>query len=154
MLVIKKSIMLVKESISFERGTDPKEMLGIGQKTLIKRWLDEMGVTNYIINDDLTIDVDGDVRLYNKNLSKLPDYIQFGYVKLNFQINDNKLTTLKGCPFRVGRDFFCNHNQLYSLEYLPKIIGQDFIGGSNPIYFTLGHVRKYCTDYFGGVVIH
>lgn len=40
-------------------------------------WLDYMGVTNFTINNDLTVDVDGDVKLHNKALR------DFGPVKFN-----------------------------------------------------------------------
>lgn len=40
-------------------------------------WLDYMGITNYTINDDFTVDVDGDVKLNNKALQ------DFGPVKFN-----------------------------------------------------------------------
>ena len=44
------------------------------------------GIENYTINDDGTIDVNGYVNLYNKNLTKLP---------LKFR--------------NVTGDFYCNH---------------------------------------------
>ena len=44
--------MIVRESISFTRGNDPKNVLGIGQRYLIEKWLDEMDIEKYIINDE------------------------------------------------------------------------------------------------------
>ena len=35
-------------------------------KEQIKQWLDKMGVENYTINKNLTVDVDGSVDLFNK----------------------------------------------------------------------------------------
>jgi hypothetical protein len=37
----------------------------------IKNWLDCYGIKNYTINDDLTVDVNGSVDLYDKNLSSI-----------------------------------------------------------------------------------
>ena len=48
----------------------------------IKNWLDEMGIGNYTINKDLTVDVKEDVRLFNKDFTRLP--IQFGTVSGTF----------------------------------------------------------------------
>ena len=65
--------MLVRESISFTRGNDPKNVLGIGQRYLIEKWLDEMDIEKYIINDDMTINIKrsgGYININNKNLLK------------------------------------------------------------------------------------
>lgn len=50
----------------------------------IREWLDKYNIKNYTINDDLTIDVNGDVNLNNEEstkLAKLPEYIKFNVVK-------------------------------------------------------------------------
>jgi hypothetical protein len=49
--------------------------LGIGKEALIKKWLDEHKITNYKINDDLTIDVNRNVYLIEYREEYLPDYI-------------------------------------------------------------------------------
>lgn len=86
-------------------------------KSEIKQWFDKMGVKNYTINDDLTVDVDGDVILFNKLLTEIP--VQFNVVNASFYCNDNNLTSLKGCPKIVKYQFDCSHNKLTSLEYCP-----------------------------------
>ena len=58
------------------------------------------GIQNYTINEDGTVYVDGNVSLYERNLSKLP--LKFGRVTGNFYCQSNKLTTLEGCPQEVG----------------------------------------------------
>ena len=50
-------------------------------KKAIKEWLREHNVRKCTINDDLTIDVNGDVDLTQFNFANFPDYIQFGVVK-------------------------------------------------------------------------
>lgn len=100
-------------------------------KENIKSWLDKMEINGYKINDDLTVDVDGDVNLGNNKLYEIP--IQFGIVNGNFSIWHNKLISLKGCPHKVTKNFDYTHNQLESLEYCPKEIGEDFLFHVNKI---------------------
>ena len=55
--------------------------LGIGKKAQIEEWLKKYKITNYIINPDFTIDVNGSVNLSEYPDKELPEYIQFNYVK-------------------------------------------------------------------------
>ena len=82
------------------------------------------GIQNYTINGDGTVDVDGDVDLYNRGLTKLP--LKFGKVSGNFYCSYNKFTTLEGCPREVVGDFYCHRNQLTTLEGCPKEVGGSF----------------------------
>ncbi|MCK9472061.1 MAG: hypothetical protein M0Q88_09960, partial [Bacilli bacterium] len=84
----------------------------------------EYNIENYIINEDGSIDVDGDVDLYNKNLKALP--LNFRKVSGNFKCSFNKLISLKGSPQSIGEDFHCSYNNLTSLEGSPKNIGGRF----------------------------
>ena len=118
---------------NFKKSDDPLVSLGIGKIALISRWLDEMGVENYIINDDLTIDVKGNVNLYNRGLDKFPDYIKFGKVGGWFECGNNKLVSLEGCPVSVGGDFYCTNNQLVSLEGCPVSVGGSFSCRNNQL---------------------
>ena len=88
------------------------------------------GIKNYTINDDGSIDVDGDVNLDNRGLTELP--LDFNKVTGDFYCVHNKLTTLKGSPKYVG-GFYCNVNNLTSLEYSPKEVGDSFSCGSNKL---------------------
>jgi hypothetical protein len=81
-------------------------------------------IKNYHINPDGTIDVDGNVFLYEKGLKYIP--IKFGKVSGWFDCSNNQLTTLEGVPKEVGGDFYCNYNQLTTLEGAPKKVGGDF----------------------------
>jgi hypothetical protein len=94
----------------FKKSDNSLVSLGIGQMKLITEWLDKMNVKNYIINDDLTIDVDGHVYLSSKNLDKFPDYIQFNVVNGDFRCKYNSLTSLRGCPKHVKGYFYCGKN--------------------------------------------
>jgi hypothetical protein len=97
----------------------------------IKVWLDEMKVTSYTINNDLTVDVDGDVKLNSKPLSQLP--VQFGFVNGNFEVWNCKLQSLKGSPIKVTGKFNCGNNLLQSLEYCPREVGSVFLFHENNI---------------------
>jgi hypothetical protein len=93
-------------------------------KKEIQLWLDTYNIQNYIINDDLTVDVDGQVRLFNKKIHEFP--FQFGIIKGDFMLSRNQLTSLKGCPHTVHGSFDCSHNKLINLEYCPKVVYEDF----------------------------
>ena len=89
----------------------------------------QYGITNYTINGDGSIDVDGSVYLYNKGLTELP--LTFNKVTGYFNCGGNYLTSLKGSPRWVGSWFSCFNNQLTSLEFSPDCVGDDFISETN-----------------------
>lgn len=74
-----------------------------------KEWLDEMGIKNYTINDDGTVDVDGNVSLNDKSLTSIP--VQFGQVTGSFYCSHNRLTSLEGAPKEIGGSFTCRNNK-------------------------------------------
>ena len=143
--------MIVKESISFERGIDPKKSLGIGPRYLIEKWLEKVRVEDYRINDDFTIDVNTRVDIGYENLIKLPEYIKFNIVKGYFSISNNLLTTLKGCPKYVGDNFWCSRNELTSLEFCPKMVKGSFICHHNANSFTKEYVSSLCKTPFSRI---
>ena len=67
--------------------------------------LDKFRIENYTINSDGSIDVNGDVDLYDRELVSIP--FNFRNVTGHFHISHNKLTSLKGCPRDVGGYFEC-----------------------------------------------
>jgi len=149
--------MIVRESISFERGKDPKKTLGIGQRYFIEKWLDEMEIKNYHINDDFTIDIikkpgfDGRVDISNRDLIELPEYIQFNIVPGYFAISNNLLTTLRGCPKYVSNNFWCSRNELTSLEFCPEIVEGSFICHHNAKFFNKKYVSSLCKTPFSRI---
>ena len=98
-------------------------------------------ISNYTINSDGTVDVDGGVNLRNKGLNKLP--LKFGKVTGNFECHYNQLTTLKGGPREVTGYFDCYNNQLTTLEGGPNHVGGGFDCSGNPIY----QIYKLFPDY-------
>jgi hypothetical protein len=82
------------------------------------------GIRNYTINEDYSIDVDGDVNLSDEELLKLP--LKFRTVTGWFSCYKNQLTSLEGAPLSVGGDFYCDDNQLTSLKGCPLSVGGNF----------------------------
>ena len=88
-------------------------------------------IEDYSINADGSIDVESNVELYNKKISKIP--LKFGKVSLDFYCNNNQLTSLDGVPSHVGRYFNCQYNQLTSLKGAPSYVGGDFYCHANQL---------------------
>lgn len=147
---------LINETILSRNLPDPKLVI-------IKGWLEEYDIEDYTINDDLTIDINGDVNLYDRNIKELPKYIQFGTVEGIFTCANNKLTSLRGCPrivnksfncsfnnltslkeapTKVDGSFYCNNNKLVSLEGAPKEIGANFDCSFNKLVSLKGTPRE------------
>jgi len=82
------------------------------------------GITNYTINDDGSIDVNGDVYLSYRELTKIP--LKFRNVSGYFACFNNKLKSLEGAPESVGGNFNCSDNQLVSLDGSPQSVGGNF----------------------------
>lgn len=109
----------------------------------IIKWLRLMEIENYTINDDLVVDVAGDVSIDNKQLKEIP--VQFGNVAGHFYCYDNQLTSLEHCPSSVGGEFLCDNNKLTSLEHCPKLVGEDFYCSDNNL-----SSLKHCPSSVGG----
>ena len=88
-----------------------------------------MKIKNYVINEDLTVDVNEYVNISYKNLKEIP--IRFGIINGGFNCNSNHLTSLKGCPQKISGTFYCVDNKLINLEYCPEIINDDFSCSDN-----------------------
>jgi hypothetical protein len=112
--MIKKYLEFIKES--------SESIDSICQKYSIK---------NYTINEDGSIDVEGDVDLSYKELTKIP--LKFRQVSGSFYCNKNQLTNLEGAPETVGGDFDCDDNQLTSLEGSPETVGGHFYCNNNQL---------------------
>lgn len=121
-------------------------------KEKIQQECEKYNITHYKINEDMSIDVIGDVIITCSNITKLP--LQFNIVKGNFiccrnklttlegspviitgsaNFSENKLTSLLGCPKYIGGHITLNQNQLTSLEFCPDYIGTNFNCSDNKI---------------------
>ncbi len=96
-------------------------MLTQNDINLIKHNCKYYQIENYSINDDGSIDVDGDVILSNYNLFYLP--LRFNRVTGSFVCSSTNLITLKGAPKYVGQEFAVNANKLKTLEHFPIEVG-------------------------------
>ena len=73
-------------------------------KQEIKNWLDERKIINYSINEDLSVDVNGDILLRNY------------FFRGNFPVKFNV----------IYGDFICNFNEFPSTKFFPKEVHGDF----------------------------
>jgi hypothetical protein len=103
------------------------------------------GITNYTINEDGTIDVNGDVNLSRYMITNefLPPSLKmlplfFRNVTGNFSCDNNELTSLEGSPQVVGGNFNCSFNQLETLKGGPKSVGGDFWCSDNQLTSLVG----------------
>jgi hypothetical protein len=100
----------------------------------------KFNITNYTINDDGTIDVEGNVNLSSRGLTKLP--LKFRNVSGDFYCSYNKLTTLEGSPSSVGGRFYCSDNKLTTLEGSPSSVRGDFYCYNNKLTTLEGSPRS------------
>ena len=110
------------------------------------RKLEELNIKNYTINIDGTIDVDGDVYLPSKDLTKIP--FNFGKVTGYFICSKNKLTSLVGCPKEVDGSFDCSNNNLKDLIGGPQEVGGYYYCNGNSLESLEG-----CAGDIGGDLI-
>jgi len=85
-----------------------------------KKWLKKYRIPNYTINEDLSVDVDGDVWLGYQDLIEIP--IKFGIVKGGFICDNNQITSTKFFPNEVYGNFYCYSNKFKNLDNFPKIV--------------------------------
>lgn len=110
-----------------------KPIVAITNKDDIEKWLKKHQIKDFKILEDNSVNVNGDVRLSAalETYQKLP--INFSEVTGTFDISDNVLTSLEGCPKIVGGDFLAYKNELVSLKGGPKEVGKNFIVLKNNI---------------------
>ena len=117
----------------------------MGKVEEIEKWLNEFGVSNYVISEDFSVIVHGSVNLNGKlDGKKLP--FRFKMVDGYFDISNNFLKTLEGCPEIVTKDFNCSKNNLDSLFDAPKEVG-DFDCSDNNLK-DLSYAPKVVRGFF------
>lgn len=105
----------------------------------------KLGLTNFNINDDDTVDVRGDVHFYSRLFGKIP--IKFGHVSGDFYISKCGLVSLEGSPKTVGGDFVCGYNRLSDLRFSPSFVGGSFSCKSNYLSTLIGAPDKIGGDF-------
>jgi len=106
----------------------------------------QYGIRNYTIGEDGLIDVDGLVNLSRNSVNTFP--LKFGTVTGSFYCSHNELTSLSGCPSKVGGDFVCQNNKLTNLEYSPQYVGEDFHCADNKLTSLSGALKTIDGDFF------
>jgi hypothetical protein len=106
----------------FEQKSYEEHVAEICQKYNIRNWS---------INSEGLVDVNGNVDLSRKRLTKLP--LNFGHVGGNFYCSSNQLTNLAGCPHTVSGNFSCAYNIIISLEGPLHTVSGNFLCSSNII---------------------
>lgn len=99
-------------------------------KDVVLEIIKDLGITNYTINEDLSIDVEGKVDLYSKNLIHIP--LNFRNVTGNFICSKNQLISLDGSP-KVVKGFNCSENNLKDLVGAPTTVTGNFSCYGNPL---------------------
>ena len=93
-------------------------------KEKIQNICEKYNIRNYIINNDMSIDVDGDVNLQRMGLKKIP--LNINKVTGSFYADNCDFNSLKGSPKYVGHDFMCDGNNLKTLADGPLYVGNDY----------------------------
>ena len=166
-----RQLKIIEEDI-FEGASseEVKERQEKGREIELKERLDEIKSRSKV-NEDGSLDVDGNVWLDELELTKIP--LKFNKVngcfscssnkltslegcpkKTNeyFNCANNKLTSLEGCPKEVKGTFDCGYNRLTSLEGCPKKVYRSFYCHENNAKFTIEDVKRYC-DVYGVIYV-
>lgn len=96
-------------------------MIAIPTHRSVANWLTLVGIDMFKINNDLTVDVDGDVELSKFNLIEIP--VKFGRVSGSFCCNNNQLASFENFPDYIGGVLDFSYNLITNLEHLPDVGG-------------------------------
>lgn len=94
-------------------------------------WMDDLGITNFTLYKDGSVDIGEDLNLNDAQLTKFP--FKVNEVKGDFRCTTNKLTSLVGGPKKVLGDYICVNNQLTSLAGAPSFVQGTFDVSNNKL---------------------
>jgi hypothetical protein len=113
----------------------------------IEDWCNKFYIEEFTIIDDIVnVNTSVYINRFYVDISIIP--VQFGYVNGSFSCDNNTLTSLKGCPYRVLEGFYCHNNKLTSLIGGPKIVNGDYYLCENNLLITLDGMPKEIPDTF------
>lgn len=101
-------------------------------KDSIKQTCRNLGIKNFTINSDGSVDVNGSVNLNDRDLTKIP---------INFATH-NKITNLFGGP-KSARSFDCFYNKITSLEGGPTNVPDTYICEHNLLTSLIGALSVF-----------
>lgn len=108
-------------------------------KDVVLEIIKDLGIENYKINKDLSIDVEGKVDISGKKLNHIP--LNFRNVTGNFICSKNQLISLDGSPKNV-KGFSCSENNLKNLIGAPTTVSGNFSCYGNPLTSLEGSPEK------------
>ena len=120
----------------------------VDAKRPIKMWLRKMHISDYTINNDLTVDVAGDVILEPQalnNISRLP--VQFGIVRGDFHCASNSLSSMSGSPHEVHGYFLWSKTDITDLTGAPRIVHKNFECSNNDKLTSLAGAPDECQSF-------
>jgi len=121
---------LIKEKLydylRFTEQGDPIKDLGIGLEPTIRMWMSKLNISSYKLTKKFSINVYHNVLLSEKNISEFPPYIKFNHITGGFHCDNNKLTSLRGCPYSLSGSFMCSFNKLVNLKNGPTVVKQSY----------------------------
>lgn len=115
-------------------------------KLKISQICKKYGITGWSLREDGLVDVDGNVHISNKKLTKIP--MRFGVVTGNFLCHDNELSTLSGSPYEVGGNFWCGRNMLKTIYGGPKYVGGHYFCYHNSMISLVGAPGEIGGEFF------
>jgi hypothetical protein len=118
----------------------------IKQKTDIASICKQYHITNYVINDDGSIDVKENVSFFQKPFTKFP--VKFGRVTGNFCCGESNITSLEDGPSWVGGKFLSfSCPNLRNLKGAPKWVGEVFNVGNCENLMSIEDAPPFVGDY-------
>jgi hypothetical protein len=111
----------------------------------IKAWCESLEITNYTINSDGSVDIQGDISIDSETMdNQLQFPIKLNIVDGNMIIQNAGITSLINMPHTVNGNFQASNCDLISLEGCPKIIKGDFDFTNNSVSsFWVGNYDVY-----------
>jgi hypothetical protein len=107
------------------------------QSERIHRLCYQYDIFDYRINDDGSIDVQGDVNFVRRNPGGIL-VLDFNVVYGSFDCSQNNITSFIGAPKLVTGNFNCSFSKLTSLEYSPIRVDGNFICLGNRLTNLIG----------------
>lgn len=98
------------------------------------------GIYGYTINPDGSIDVNGDVKLTDDRLDKIP--IKFNKINGHFSCEYNNLSNLENFPNEISGSVYLSGNNLKNLKGFGKVGGIIYLHG-NPLESLEGYNGNY-----------